>query len=72
MSVNIAKLIEAMGTFAANTKNDALSVRVARTANKLAYTGAMFESHYAGKLTAGDRAIIRPFIKQQMNEKKAA
>lgn len=72
MSVNLAKLIQAMGTFAANTKNDNLSVAVARTANKLAHTGAMFESHYAGNLTSDDWKVIRPFVKQQIAEKKAA
>lgn len=61
MSVNLAKLIESMGEFAANTKDDKLSIVVARTANKLANAGSSFER----ELTADDLKVMQPFIKRQ-------
>lgn len=64
MSVNIAKLIEDMGQFAANTKDDKLSVVVARTANKLSHSGASFERD----LTELDKKVMRPFIRRQIKE----
>jgi len=51
-------LIEAMTTFAANTKNDLLSVRVSRVAQRLQHRGEPFEK----PLTRGEVAIIRPFM----------
>lgn len=64
MSINIAKLIEDMGIFAANTKDDKLSVVVARTANKLANSGTLFERD----LTDYDKRVMRPFVKRQLKE----
>ena len=46
-----AHIIAAMGEFAATTKNDLLSVRVARIVQKLHNKGKQFEEHYT-QLTA--------------------
>ena len=56
----IEAVIEAMTKFASTTKNDELSVRVARVAQRLQHRGEPFER----PLTRGEISIIRPFIKQ--------
>jgi len=55
-----ARIIAAMGEFAATTKNDVLSVRVARIVQKLHNKGKQFEEHYT-RLTAADKRVIAIF-----------
>jgi hypothetical protein len=59
--VDVRKLVERMGEFAATTKDDRLSVAVSRVANRLAHAGAAFER----RLTPGELAVIRPFLRNQ-------
>jgi hypothetical protein len=54
----IEALIEAMTKFASTTKNDQLSVRVARVANRLQNRNQPFEK----PLTRGELSVIRPFM----------
>ena len=51
--------IEKMGDFAANTKNDVLSCKVARIVEKLVYQNAPFERR---KVTEAEKRIIRLFL----------
>lgn len=53
----IERLVDAMSEFAANTRSDTLSVRVARVAHRLQNLGKPFEK----PLNAKERQIIRPF-----------
>jgi hypothetical protein len=55
-----ARIIAAMGEFAATTKNDAMSVHVARIVQKLQNAGRQFEAHYT-RITAADRRVIAMF-----------
>lgn len=71
MTINIAKLLEIMGTFSVNAKSDKISVEVARITNKLVHAGTPFESHYNGQFSPQEQNIINLFIKQS-NTKKAA
>ena len=52
-----ARIIVAMGDFAATTKNDAMSVHVAQ---KLQNAGKQFEAHYT-RITAAYRRVIAMF-----------
>ena len=51
-------LIEDMSIFSARTRNDQLSVRVARVVARLQHLGEPLEQ----PLTAAERAVIRPFL----------
>ena len=55
-----ARIIVAMGDFAATTKNDAMSVHVARIVQKLQNAGKQFEAHYT-RITAADMRVIAMF-----------
>lgn len=54
----LTALIDAMGRFASTTKDDRLSVEVARVAQRLQHVSKPFEK----PLTARERAVIRPFL----------
>lgn len=64
----LTALIDAMGRFASNTKNDQLSVEVARVVQRLQHANKPFER----PLNARERAIIRPFLAQQVAKQGAA
>jgi hypothetical protein len=64
----LTALIAAMGRFASTTKNDTLSVEVARVAQRLQHVNKPFER----PLNARERAIIRPFLAQQAAEQEVA
>lgn len=51
-------LIEDMSSFSARTRNDQLSVRVARVVTRLQHLGEPLER----PLTAAEMAVIRPFL----------
>jgi hypothetical protein len=51
-------LIEDMSRFSAHTRNDQLSVRVARVVARLQHIGEPLEQ----PLTAAEMAVIRPFL----------
>lgn len=54
----IDSLVEAMTRFASTTRNDRLSVEVARVAQRVRHQGEPFEQ----PLTARERAVVRPFL----------
>ena len=60
----LTALIDAMGRFASNTKNDRLSVEVARVAQRLQHVNKPFEK----PLNARERAVIRPFLAKMEQE----
>ena len=64
----LTALIDAMGRFASNTKDDRLSVEVARVAQRLQNVNKPFER----PLNARERAIIRPFLAQQVAGQEVA
>lgn len=64
----LTALIDAMGLFASTTRNDTLSVEVARVVQRLRHVNRPFER----PLTARERAIIRPFLVQQAAQQEAA
>lgn len=57
--IDVTKVVGRMSDFAATTKDDRLSVTVARVANRLAHQGLVCER----KLTRAEVAVIRPFLK---------
>ena len=57
--IDIDKVVERMGNFAATTKDDKLSVMVSRLASRLAHMQDM----NSRQLSSADLAIIRPFLK---------
>ena len=66
---DIAQVIARMTRFAANTKDDMLSVKVSRAAQRLMNQPGVNVSGYtlpdAKPLTAHELAIIRPFLKER-------
>jgi hypothetical protein len=53
-------VIAAMTKFASNTKNDRLSVEVARVASRVQHIGQPFEP----PLTRREMSVVRPFVEQ--------
>lgn len=67
MNERIIQLVEVMTRFASNTKDDRMSVIVARTAQRLAHQGEPCER----PLTDGELRIIKMFA-DRVPEKEAA
>lgn len=64
----LTALVEAMTKFASKTKDDRLSVEVARVAQRLQHVNKPFEK----PLTRRELAVMRPFLAQQIARDKAA
>lgn len=58
MNTQIEAVVDAMTRFASNTRDDRISVHVARVAQRLQHQGKPFEK----PLTRAERQVIRPFV----------
>jgi hypothetical protein len=57
MLIEVAKIVDTMSSFAANTKDDRMSVIVARVAQRLSHQGEPWEQ----PLTAKEQRIVDMF-----------
>lgn len=57
-NAQLGAVVDAMTSFASTTKNDRLSVEVARVAHRLQHLGGAFEK----PLTRREMSVIRPFL----------
>jgi hypothetical protein len=60
MNTQVDAIVEAMTRFASSTRDDRLSVHVARVAQRLRHQGNPFEK----PLTRAEQRVIRPFLEQ--------